>query len=116
MTNAQQKALAAERYPELSPADARKALRRDLKAEREHDNVIRLYQRYQEQCRKDAEDVARFEADLAQSGAAQRVADPDAVDMAGIAQTPRRQPRRRLNPFMAALVGGLLIGMKGDER
>lgn len=38
------------------------------------------------------------------------------LDMAGIAQTPRRQPRRRLNPFMAALVGGLIIGMKGDER
>ena len=60
--------------------------------------------------------IERLESDLAQSGAVQRETDPDAVDMAPLAQTPRRATRRRLNPVLAALVGGLLIGMKGDER
>lgn len=61
-------------------------------------------------------EIERLESDLAQSGAAQREIDPNAVDMAPLAQAPRRATRRRLNPMLAALVGGLLIGMKGDDR
>lgn len=93
MTNAQQKAIAAERYPELSAADARKALRQDLRAEREHNDVISQYQRYQEQCRKDAGDVARIERDL---------------DMAGIAQTPRRRVLMTGNAGLMSI--GILAG------
>lgn len=36
-------------------------------------------------------EIERIEAVLAQSGAAQREATPDAVDMAPLAQTPRRR-------------------------
>lgn len=67
------------------------------------------------------EAARRTMLELEAAARAERLRDAPArierdLDMSGIAQIPRRQPRRRLNPQLMAMVGGLLMMTKGDER
>ena len=143
MTSRKLKHLLDTRYPNMPRREALQALQRDMRQEIiEAEEKARREREALEQQRRDAEAAARAER-LAQAEAVIEAVDPahrihaeidstsieddgdpsasstkedEDVDMADIAQVPRRKPRRRLNPVLAALVGGLLIGMKGDER